>query len=679
MKKNKKPAAKQYMKTMGMVMASMMVLSTVNGQIVYAETAKDQKDVQDGEQKEEKTIVYLNGKSGNNKNSGESQEEAVKTFERAAQLAGEYGIIRICGTVTVEDEETWELPSGVSIRRADEYEGALVKVTGSLKLENVRLYTEDIIGDGEVEGAVEKEKVYVPKTLTVKEAKPLSEISLDRCEGDGVFSWKEEETVPSEYETVYEVIFHPYDTEKVDYSKEKGWDEKSETVTRKITVRVEALQLEVTPTPELTPTPEVTPAPEVTVTPEVTPEPTAAPEVSGQPETGQEPASDTDASNSSSNVEKVPEETAQTTPEVTPLPEAPVQPDDAGSSQAPLTPDTTDTPEPEVPQLQPGQPADGTGNIPDSSEKKEDTTLTWEQMNEISDVQNQLDFLPSEVTTPEEVEAIVAATKEYEALSDAQKAYIEADSLVLLQQAQEQAKQINRKSNGVTVDGDFPWYIQFQVQLNNDKTDASVLDGKNVDTFISPYEMRLWDLMNDCKYQLNGQQVRITMPAPDQQLYTQLVVVHYLEDESVEYITPIYNNDGTLSFVTTSFSPYNVAGLKLAGSQSLVGNTDKAYTTNRTNTSSGSSTKLTPNVSAGTTSGGSVAQSSSSGTEKKQTLNGQKTSSTGTKSSTGVSQHSSNPKTGDYQQTAWYAGLAAAALTFLGLTGKKSWKKENEK
>ena len=118
-------------------------------------------------------------------------------------------------------------------------------------------------------------------------------------------------------------------------------------------------------------------------------------------------------------------------------------------------------------------------------------------MNEIATVQEQLDFLPSEVTTTEEVEAIVAATKEYEALSEAQKAYIEFDSLVLLQTAQEQAKTVNRTSNDVTVDGDFPWYIQFQVQLNNDKSDSSVLNGQNVDTFISPYEMKLWDLMNE--------------------------------------------------------------------------------------------------------------------------------------------------------------------------------------
>lgn len=146
MKKNNKPAAKRYMKTVGMVMASVMVLSSTTGQMVYAESAKDQKDTQDGEKKEEKTIVYLNGKTGNDKNSGESQDEAVKSFEKAAELAGSCGVIRICGTVTVDEEETWELPSGVSIRRAEDFEDALVRVTGCLKLDNVRLYTEDITG-----------------------------------------------------------------------------------------------------------------------------------------------------------------------------------------------------------------------------------------------------------------------------------------------------------------------------------------------------------------------------------------------------------------------------------------------------------------------------------------------------------------------------------------------------
>ena len=573
MKKNNKPAAKRYMKTVGMVMASVMVLSSTTGQMVYAESAKDQKDTQDGEKKEEKTIVYLNGKTGNDKNSGESQDEAVKSFEKAAELAGSSGVIRICGTVTVDEEETWELPSGVSIRRAEDFEDALVRVTGCLKLDNVRLYTEDITGDGEVEGAAEKEKVYVPKVITVKDTKALSEISLEGCDGDGVFSWEKEDAVPTEYETDYQVVFHPYDTKKIDYSKEKGWDEDSETVTRKVTVRVSSLKPEVTPTPEATDTPEVTPTPEATPEVTVTPEPTTTPEVTPQPESTPQPTPEvTEPTDPGSEVTH-PDTTI--TPDPTEVPDVPTEPE--------VPPTDPAEPTPETPKPQPEVPSDTVPETPADTESAEGSGLTWEQMNEIATVQEQLDFLPSEVTTTEEVEAIVAATKEYETLSEAQKAYIEADSLVLLQTAQEQAKTVNRTSNGVTVDGDLPWYIQFQVQLNNDKSDSSVLNGQNVDTFISPYEMKLWDMMNDNEYQLNGQQVRITMPAPDDQLYTQLVVIHYLKDGSIEYITPIYNADGTLSFVTTSFSPYNVAGLKIAGSQSLVGNTDKAYTNKKYN------------------------------------------------------------------------------------------------
>ena len=625
------------MKTVGMVMASVMVLSSTTGQMVYAESAKDQKDTQDGEKKEEKTIVYLNGKTGNDKNSGESQDEAVKSFEKAAELAGSCGVIRICGTVTVDEEETWELPSGVSIRRAEDFEDALVRVTGCLKLDNVRLYTEDITGDGEVEGAAEKEKVYVPKVITVKDAKALSEIALEGCDGDGIFSWEKEDAVPTEYETDYQVVFHPYDTKKIDYSKEKGWDEDSETVTRKVTVRVSSLKPEVTPTPEITDTPEVTPQPENT------PQPT--PEVTEPADPGTEVT--------------YPDTTI--TPEPTEVPDIPTEPE--------VPPTDPAEPTPATPKPQPEAPSDTVPETPADTGSEEVSGLTWEQMNEIATVQEQLDFLPSEVTTPEEVEAIVAATKEYEALSEAQKGYIESDSLVLLQTAQEQAKTVNRTSNGVTVDGDFPWYIQFQVQLNNDKSDSSVLDGQNVDTFISPYEMQLWDLMNDSEYQLNGQQVRITMPAPDDQLYTQLVVIHYLKDGSIEYITPIYNADGTLSFVTTSFSPYNVAGLKIAGSQSLVGNTDKAYANKNTTTSGSTTTKLTPNVSAGNT--GSSSNGSTSGSVTKK--NTQKSQ---TQPSSGTILKRVNPKTGDYQQTAWYAGLAAAALAALGIADKKNRKKE---
>ena len=149
---------KHCLRTMGILMASVMALSTGSGQIVLADQNKKSTELTD-EKKEELTVIYLDGESGNDENSGKDKDEAVKTFSKAAELVGEYGVIRICGTVTVKKEETWELPSGVSVRRAKDFEDALVKVKGKLTLDNVRLYLDDIIGKGEVEGAVEREKV----------------------------------------------------------------------------------------------------------------------------------------------------------------------------------------------------------------------------------------------------------------------------------------------------------------------------------------------------------------------------------------------------------------------------------------------------------------------------------------------------------------------------------------
>lgn len=85
------------------------------------------------------------------------------------------------------------------------------------------------------------------------------------------------------------MVFHPYDTKKIDYSKEKGWDAESETVTRQITVRVKSLKPEVTPTPEVTDTPEATPTPGGSTGSDRNTEPTTAPEAPEQTETTPEP------------------------------------------------------------------------------------------------------------------------------------------------------------------------------------------------------------------------------------------------------------------------------------------------------------------------------------------------------------------------------------------------------
>lgn len=646
-RKKNRISRKRCLRTMAILMASVTILSAGSGQLVYASQTDSKVQISDEktEEKEEKLIVYLNGESGKDKNSGESRKKAVKTFERAAELAGDYGVIRICGLVTVEDE-TWELPDGVAVRRAEDFEGPLVKVTGSLVLENVRMYTEDFTGDGEVEGTVEKEKVYVPKRIVIKEPKELSELPLTKCEGDGVFAWAEEDFVPSEYETECKVIFHPYDMKAVDYTEEKGWDEESETVTRIITVFVESLKpeedeevTEPTQTPEQEPTP--TPE-EPETTPEATPEPTKEPAPTPEtptPEPTQIP--DKKPDQEPTPIPGVPDTTPEatptpgvpeTTPEVTPTPEVPES-----------TPEATPTPE--VPEITPA-PGEDHEQIPEAPEK----VLTEEKKAAAYQVQNLIDYLPTEIESYEVVEAVVDATREYAALCEEQRALLAAGTYEKLVAAQEASAVYNRQCNGVTIEGDFPWYIQFIVELKNEKEDPSVLESYNVDTFITPYDMKLWDMMHGVEYTLNGQQVKVTMPAPDGKIYTQLVVVHYMEDGSVEYITPINNHDGTISFVTSSFSPYNVAGSKIAGSKPIVGDTDKVYGGSKP----GISVKPPTNKPSNKPSRPSITKPSNN-----QNQSSSHKKPVGTNTSDWV------PRTGDEQQPWLYAGIAVGALIVL--------------
>lgn len=654
--KNKGISKKRCLRTMGILLASVMVVSSGEVSYVFADSEGKKTEISDG--KEEKRIIYLNGKSGKDSNSGESSKKAVRTFEQAAKLSGDYGVIRICGTVTVKGDEVWELPSGVSVRRAENFEGFLVKVEGSLVLDNVRMFAEDITGDGSVEGAVEKEKVYVPKKLVMDEPMELSELPLTKCEGDGVFSWADETFIPSEYETECKVIFYPYDTKTVDYSKEKGWDEEKERIVRTVLVQVTSLktveEAPVEPTPEVTPeptvesTPEVTPEPTVEPTPEITPEPTVEPTpeptVEPTPEVTPEPTVEP-------TPEATPEPTVEPTPEVTPEPTVEPTPEVTPEPTPEVTPGPTVEPTPEV---TPGQP------LPEQEKPTEQQpVLTPEEIQAAAQVQNQIDYLPTEVTAIEVVEAIIDASQSYQELSEAQKGCLAADAYDKLLQAQERAAIFNRQSNGVTIEGDFPWYVQFRVELKNEQEDVSVLEDYNVDTFITPYDMVLWDLMSDTEYSLNGQQVKVTIPAPDKEIYTQLVIVHYMDDGSVEYITPVYNNDGTMSFITTSFSPYNLAGTKIAGSKPLVGNTDKAYPSKPSgqNTLTGGSSN---------SSSGTPAKRPNSTGSRPNTTGKKPSSSSGNKGNTVTTWV---PQTGDEQMPFQYAGMGAAALAVLIFAG----------
>lgn len=75
-----------------------------------------------------KASVYVNGLNGNDTNSGEDRDHAVKTLEHALNLVDESGTIYICGGVTIDSSLILD---GVNIERESDYKGTLLTVTGS--------------------------------------------------------------------------------------------------------------------------------------------------------------------------------------------------------------------------------------------------------------------------------------------------------------------------------------------------------------------------------------------------------------------------------------------------------------------------------------------------------------------------------------------------------------------
>ena len=739
MNRNRKPMGrKKCLKMMGVLLASAMVTAGTGGQAVYASGQDSHIEKSDKENKEEH-VIYLNGESGSDSNSGTSAKRAVKTFRKAASLAGKEGKILICGTVTVEGEETWELPDGVSIRAAEGFSDPLVCVTGSLTLENVWITESQITGDGEVEGAVRESLVKVPEVISIEQPCPLSEISLEECEGQGTFSWENEDAVPSAWETVYQVIFRPEDPDAEDYSQEEGWVEESGVVIRQVTVRVLSLEEagEDGADQETSETPEDGGSQGESGTGEV-------PDSSGEGNTGSEAGEASDAGeDTGSGTEEMPdagagsgsetEETPDTGAsngsgtEETPdtgdsgnengeFPEEGTDGDNSGN-QAPdagesgsgqeqpgtgetpgdgnQTPenggqDETDEGDPatggedgsaagegeesedsDVPEDGSAQqPGDGTEN-PDAGSQTPDTGtapsgdetageaggLTGEEQQQAADVQALLDALPEQAASLDDVNLVVEATRAYLSLNDASRETLNAESVRHLEALQQQSAALNRTSGGVTIEGDFPWYVQFRAQYYSQEDQLTLPQNSGADTVIAPYDMLLWDLMNQQEYHLKGQQVRITMPAPDMNMFSQLVVLHYLEDGSVEYITPVNNGNGTISFLTTSFSPYN-----LAGSQVLVGNTNWLYTPAATGGNSSGSSGSTQTSQSGTSSSGRGG-SQGSGSQT-QTLTGSVSQavSSGSQSSSRVNRVAA---TNDPQNPLLYAGIGAAALIIL--------------
>ncbi|HIT88865.1 MAG TPA: hypothetical protein IAC41_00380, partial [Candidatus Merdenecus merdavium] len=196
-------------------------------------------------------------------------------------------------------------------------------------------------------------------------------------------------------------------------------------------------------------------------------------------------------------------------------------------------------------------------------EETEEIQIVHEIPEAVVKVEEEIVSLP-ETLTKEDISHLIDLYKKYDSLQDTEKAMITSTSNKKLEQAIEQAGKMNKTSNGVTVKADFlPWYVQLEAQLK-EKSEHSQ-DAK-VDEIILPYEIKLWDLLEDQEYHLpEGKKAVIYIPVNNLEEYENLVILHYLEDGTIEYITPNISGN-TVIFETASFSPFD-----LSGSQVIVG------------------------------------------------------------------------------------------------------------
>lgn len=637
-------------------------------------------------------VIYVNGEGGSDAADGTTAQSAVSSYNKAVDLAQQSGAsIKVSGTIHVSGNATWYNP----VSRADGFSGKLVAVAdgSTLTLSGFTLsasdYSGNVVNKKDEPKAEEPKKEEAPKQETQPAAEeqtpetqpetpvqpetpaqpevpvkqPAAQVSVpdilvmaqpqtlvnlpiaqELCSGDGVFSWADGAFVPSTYETDCQVIFTPNDITNYDYSAIPGWDAGSNTVIRTIKVQVTSLKPAEQPAVDETHDGE-TPSNDNTQTDAVNPAegdntPAADDSVQtpaeGTPVDGTSSADNSqqtvvDSSNDGT-VDKTIEDGSledeskkdETTKDETTADETT---EDEGliedNSDALLTEEPVATPEP----IQPVFMADAI-------------------VNHVTAV---IVALPNTIDSNEKVMQVINATKAFESLTDVQKNAVTQETKDYLVNVQALAGLYNRTSNGVSVVGDLPWYIQFQVTMDNDTT---TYEQPNVDTIIAPYEMTLWNLMTDSKYELNGQKVQITMPAPSSKDYTRLVIVHYLSDGSLEYITPTVVND-TISFMTSSFSPFNIAGSKVIAGGTVVSGGYGNSSSGGSNSSSGSNTSAIASAAA------SVDSNNSSGNSSVRRSGNSNSSSSSSSAKNAVS-------TGDYTNIALYAGLALAALLIAG-------------
>ena len=170
--------------------------------------------------------------------------------------------------------------------------------------------------------------------------------------------------------------------------------------------------------------------------------------------------------------------------------------------------------------------------------------------------------VPDPVTTEEDVNAVVAATKAYNSLSDDEKKLV--TNRQALEKAQSQAGDINHTSNGVSISG-VDWNIKLIVTPLTDNQEEMSAFAEEVErrSVLSLYNVELIDLLTGESYSIPyGNEVQITVPSPDLTGYKNVTVAHRNLADNMEYLDPSIV-DGVAKFSATSVGLFGIAAKEI--------------------------------------------------------------------------------------------------------------------
>ncbi len=188
---------------------------------------------------------------------------------------------------------------------------------------------------------------------------------------------------------------------------------------------------------------------------------------------------------------------------------------------------------------------------------------------------NDTTLIPDSLQIISSISSIQEFTEKYDILSEEAKSHISDDTLEKIESLKEVVSNTIKEDTASKIKvSDLEkdqWNIGIKVTpvVENDITYSTITVDCGENKILSLYEIDLVNYITDETYELSdGNTVTVTMPAVsyDTSKYKGILVVHKRHDGELEYITPVVNADGTLTFTMDSFSPIGIVGVPLGNS-----------------------------------------------------------------------------------------------------------------